>query len=309
MTFLIHAFALAAALAAGGCAPLATDQPASRYPDLELVAAYPVEAPQLLEPSGLTLHDGELYTIADKVDNRIYRIERHAESARLVPHIDFRPPESGTMDWEGITRDPGGAFYLISERRGRLLRVTEDGTASWASPDLRAEGRRKGLFTKVNAGFEGIAWLGPNHWLGAVEREPRGLVEWRGDSEDALAEFSAHPDSPFKDTLPLLRIPDYSGLYADDGRVYALFRNAHLVVRLEKREGEWRETAAWSYRHIETDPRWAYRSQTYGQAEGLVVDGRDVHLIFDNNLGPRVGDPRDRRPLLIHARMPVTGDR
>ncbi len=117
-------------------------------------------------------------------------------------------------------------------------------------------------------------------------------------------EAAIRSDSPFKSALPLLRLPDYSGLTADGEQVYALFRNAHLVVRLEKTDGQWRETAAWSYRHIETRPDLAYQSQTYGQAEGLVVDGRDVYLIFDNNLGPRQADSRDRRPLLIHARFP-----
>jgi uncharacterized protein YjiK len=304
MMLWIQIILIAASLAAPGCAPRPAGPAGAGAPELELVAAYAVEGRRLVEPSGLTLHDGVLYTVADKDDGVIFRIGLEAGVARLVPHIRFDPPESGTMDWEGITVDKGGTFYLISERRGRLLRVTADGTASWASPDLRAEGRRHGLFNKVNAGFEGVAWLGPNHWLGAVEREPRGLVEWRGGGEAVAAEYSVREDSPFKDALPLLRIPDYAGLYADRGTVYGLFRNAHLVVRLEKAGGAWRETAAWSYRHLETDPRWAYRAQAYGQAEGLVVDGRDVYLIFDNNLGARQADPRDRRPLLIHARMP-----
>ena len=73
---------------------------------------------------------------------------------------------------------------------------------------------------------------------------------------------------------------------------------------MERSAGSFIEAEAWSYRHIETDPRWAYRSQMYGQAEGLVVEGRDVYLIFDNNLGPRASDPKDGRPLLVHARFP-----
>ena len=305
----LHILALAAALATSGCLPGQRDAPESGpIPRLELVRAYPVEAPRMLEPSGLTLFDGVLYTVADKVDHTIYRIGLEAETARLSPAIRFNPPDRRTMDWEGITTDPGGSFYLISEQRGRLLQVTSDGTATWTSPDLRSAGREAGLFAKNNAGFEGVAWLGPNHWLGAVEREPRGLVEWTGSGETVQAGAWLHEASPFKQALPILRLPDFSGLHADAGQVYALFRNAHLLIRMEKRGDQWIEKGAWSYRHIETDPRWAYRAQTYGQAEGLVVSGQDVYLIFDNNLGPRMNDSADRRPLLVHARIPESAE-
>jgi uncharacterized protein YjiK len=287
-----------------GCSPLGKSTNSSAIPELELVSVYPVDSKFPMEPSGLTMVDGQLFTVADKSNDTIFRVEFNGEVARLIPAIRFTPPDRRTMDWEGISSDPGGSFYLISEERGRMLRVTRDGSAAWATPDLRKEGRALGMFSKSNAGFEGIAWLGPNHWLGAAEREARGLVEWKGfgDSLDIQAQLNAN--SPYLNALPLLRLPDFSGLHADQSKVYALFRNAHLVVQLEKQNGSWNEIAAWSYRHIETDPRWAYRSQTYGQAEGLVVNGTDVYLILDNNLGGKQADAADRRPILIHARIP-----
>jgi hypothetical protein len=300
----IQLIAISAALLAGGCNPLENNHSRQVVPELELVNAWPVESTRLLEPSGLTRVEGVLYTVADKIDDTLFRIRLEDGVARLDPHIRFRPPGNGSMDWEGVTADQTGTFYLIAERQARLLRLTSDGTAAWAGPSLLKEGRQAGLFSKINAGFEGVAWIGPHHWLAAAEREPRGLVEWWETGEDRNVEASLHLDSPFKSVLPLLRLPDYSGLCADGDKIYALFRNAHLVVRLEKDATGWRETAAWSYRHIETRPDLAYRSQTYGQAEGIVVEGQDVYLIFDNNLGPRQADPRDRRPLLIHARFP-----
>ena len=264
----------------------------------------PVEAPYPLEPSGLALHEGRLYTIADKVDPIIFAIETEETVARLTEALVFHLPEKGPMDWEGLTVDPAGTFTLISESKGRMLRVTPDGIASWATGDLRPHGHSKGLFVKDNAGFEGLTWLGPNHWLGAVEREPRGLVEWRGTDPNLKVEAFVQNASPFQHVLSFFRLADYSALHADGDRCYALFRNAHLVVALEKQNGQWRETAAWDYRFIETDPRFAYRNQAYGQAEGLVVHGRDVYLIFDNNRGPKMADASDRRPLFVHARIP-----
>ncbi|NDV63448.1 hypothetical protein G0Q06_13365 [Puniceicoccales bacterium CK1056] len=304
MMFRIHFLLCLGVCFFTGCRPFGKATTGSIIPDLELVSVYPVESPTLLEPSGMTLHDGRLYAVADKVNNQIFRVELEGNVARLVPHIQFSPPDRRTMDWEGITSDPGGSFYLISEERGRLLRVTADGTAVWITPDLRNKGRSLGLFAKSNAGFEGVAWLGPNHWIGAAEREKRGLVEWSGLDSSLEIEAQLHMESPYKGALPLMRLPDFSGLHADNSNLYALFRNAHLVVQLEKRDGVWEETAAWGFENIETDPRWAYRSQTYGQAEGLVVDGSDVFLILDNNRGGKQSDPADRRPLLIHARIP-----
>lgn len=280
-----------------------TGNPGAEYDRLELVAAYVIDMDLPLEPSGLVRVDGELYTVADKDNRTIYRVEVAGESARLVPAIRFQPP-GADMDWEGITVDANGHFHLISETRGRILEVTPDGRATWATPGLRDRLEAAGLYAKSNAGFEGITWLGPDHWLGAVEREPRGLAEIRMTDGQLEITATQQEHSPFSNALPLLRLPDYSGLDTDEGRIFALFRGAHLVVRLERKAGSFIEAEAWSYRHIETDPRWAYRSQMYGQAEGLVVEGRDVYLIFDNNLGPRASDPKDGRPLLVHARFP-----
>lgn len=301
---LLTLIALASSLT--GCLPRSTgnDAPAGQYPQLELVAAYPVNCSQPVEPSGLTSFNGELFTVADKINDTIFRVVFEEASVRLAAAIRFAPPAKGSMDWEGITCDAAGTFYLISEEHNRLARVTADGVAEWASPSLKTEGRAAGLFAKSNAGFEGVAWLGPNHWLAAVEREPRGLIEWRKQGDRLSVVARQMEQTPFADALNLLRLPDFSGLDTDGGDIFALFRNAHMVVRLVRTGDGFIEQEAWSYRHIETDPRWAYRSQTYGQAEGIVVDGNDVWLIFDNNLGGRMADPDDGRALLVHARFP-----
>ncbi|MEX0327020.1 MAG: SdiA-regulated domain-containing protein [Puniceicoccaceae bacterium] len=290
-------------LAGSGCWRPQGNQGAD-FSKLELVAAYAIDMDLPLEPSGLVRLDGELYTVADKDNRTIYKVQLEGNSAQLVPALRFQPPGYYSMDWEGISTDGSGSFYLISETEARILEVTLDGQVRWATPPLREQLEEAGLYAKSNAGFEGIAWLGPDHWLGAVEREPRGLAEIRLVDGKLKVTATQQEHSPFSNALPLLRLPDFSGLDADGGSIYALFRNAHLVVRIE-REGEgFVEAEAWSYRHLETDPRWAYRSQVYGQAEGLVVEEQDVYLIFDNNLGPRAADPNDGRPLLIHARIP-----
>lgn len=297
-------FLLIFLISLAGCWPIKHASPPVE--ELELISVYPVDIPYPLEPSGLTQFKGSLFTVADKDENTIYRVEMSPPVAKLVPHIRFTPPNPYRMDWEGISSDPAGNFYLISEEQGRILQVRPDGECGWVTPDLMKPTADSGLFAKPNAGFEGIAWMGPNHWLGAVEREPRGFVEYRSaHGADEIQSF-LNEYSPHSNALPILRLPDYSGLDTDSGDIYAIFRAAHLIVRLERHEKSLQESQAWSYRHIETDSRWAYLSQTYGQAEGLVVEGNDVYLIFDNNLGGRQSDPNDGRPMLVHARMPAS---
>ena len=297
-------FLLLMALPLAGCWPITRPSGIRQAVDLELVSALALDVPVPLEPSGLALLDGVLYTVADKDDSTIYRVEMDGQAARLVPHLEFTPPFRYRMDWEGITADAQGNFYLISEEWGRVLRVRPDGSNEWVTPDLMRATAATGLFAKPNAGFEGIALLGQDHFIGAVEREPRGLVEYRLAGGKSVILPTLMEVSPYSNALPLHRLPDYAGLDTDQGKLYALFRGAHLVVELQGSGKSLQEVAAWNYRHIETDPRWAYLAQTYGQAEGLVVEGREVWIIFDNNLGGRQSDPDDGRPLLVHARMP-----
>ncbi len=291
------------ALGLAGCWRNGHETRAGAIQQLELVKAYPVDVPGALEPSGLALWQGQLFTVADKDPNTIYQVVIEGDACRLVPFIDFQPPSRYMLDWEGITVDEAGAFYLISETYSRIAKVDASGSCTWISPDLSVRGSEIGLFATSNAGFEGIARLGENHWLGAVEREPRGLVEFRIDGANQLITASLHEQSPYSMVLDMVRIPDYSGLCTDAGRLYALFRNAHLVVELNRADGSFREINAWNYAHIETDPQLAFIEQTYGQAEGLAIKGKDVYIIFDNNLGGRQRNPNDRRPLFVHARM------
>jgi hypothetical protein len=102
-------FILIPLLSLAGCWPLKQQTPP--VADLDLVAVYTVDMPTPLEPSGLTQYNGELFTVADKDENTIYRVVIDSNVARLVPHIRFTPPNPYRMDWEGISSDPAGNFY------------------------------------------------------------------------------------------------------------------------------------------------------------------------------------------------------
>ncbi|MCC5807544.1 MAG: esterase-like activity of phytase family protein [Opitutales bacterium] len=274
---------------------------------LELVRVFPVESARPVEPSGLCLYQGVLYSVSDKSDGTVYRISFGNGVARMEPHIRFDPPAgAGVMDFEGITVDEEGNFYLASETHARILRVTPEGEAQWHFASVREAGRAVGLFKVPNAYAEGITILDNGNILLAAERQPRGLIEVDGRTGEVVR-AQVMNQTRFSNRLSILRRPDWTGLYNYGGEVFALFRNANLVVRLERGEdGGFRETDdAWGFRHVEESGEFRFDDLRYGKAEGLAIDERYFYIILDNNRRPRAIDRSDRRPLLFVFRNPL----
>lgn len=273
---------------------------------LTLRRSLPLEGPENAQPSGLTLRNDTLFTISDKHDTVIFRIEVQDTAAVMIPAISFRVPgadEKSWFDYEGITCDSTGNFYLASESQFRILRVSADGKAAeWITPELKSYGAEKGLFQVFNAYFEGIAWLAPDRFILAAERQPRGFMEV--DLAENPPKIQAQVFQEVKFPFAEGRFPDFGDLcrYRDD--LYLLERNAFVVTRLIEENGERRQGEGWSYEHVETDPQWRYSDTRFGLAEGLCMDERFIYIVLDNNGDSRRNDPRDRRPLLFILERP-----
>jgi len=294
---------------------LGLDEPAAPVPlELELERALPVEhadGSPAVDPSGLTLVDGTLFTVSDKRPDTIFRLDLHAYRAVLHEHLRF---EAGGRDLEGITADDAGTFYVVSEADCTLLRVVPGGACEALTPSLEALGAAAGLFRRPGeAGPEALARLAPGRFVVGAEREERGLL--RVDVAPGHLAVDARP-LPVRPPVTFGdRTPDLAGLFAAGGELYGLARGASTVVRLQQdAAGAWHETAAWSYAAVENDPRFAYRDMRYGHGEGLAMDERFVYVILDVNAhtaNARVasehpagsGEP-DRRPLLLVLRRP-----
>jgi hypothetical protein len=285
---------------------------------LVLSAALPleVEAPEKdnFQPSGLLLHEGRLLTVSDKHDHAIYGIDVSADHARVRPFVRFAPPpdEPPPLDFEGLSPAPGGGWLVACEAPRRVLHVELDprsaaplpvARASWFSPPLDELGRTNGCLHEVNAGLEGIALSAQGRLVLAGEREPRCLIELEAADDLRSAhvwsmESAAYVAEPGRSL-------DYSDLTLFRGALYALVRNTHLVVRLERTPDGWREGPAFSYRHAEHDPRYMYEDRTFGMAEGIAIDERRVYVLLDNNEKARASDERDRRPILFVFERPA----
>jgi hypothetical protein len=275
---------------------------------LDLIKAYPVEGPDTLEPSGLTLWQGELYCISDNHDWTLFKVVTHESYVSLIPHITFQAPKLDEayepLDWEGITCDAEGDFFLVSESKFRILKIdAQTRKTEWMTPNLENTGRKIGLFKKPNAAFEGIAYLPPDRFILAIEREPRGFMQVRiGTSPPVTSGMIAQHDIRFQN--PLDRHPDFADLFMENDTLYVLERFAGLIRKWDIERGSSLPDKAWSYAHIENDPRFHYSRMKYGHAEGLVMDETTIYIILDNNGLSRVGNASDKRPLLFTIKRP-----
>jgi hypothetical protein len=292
---------------------------ASAPSPLVLRAALPLEVEASegdhFQPSGLVLHEGRLLTVSDKHDRAIYAIDVSADHARVRPFVSFEPPPEvpPPLDFEGLSPAPGGGWLVACEAQRRVLRVEIDprsavsppvGHASWFSPPLDGLVRTNGCLRKVNAGLEGIALSAQGRLVLAGERDPRCLIELEVGAGLASAhvwsmETAAYAAEPGRSL-------DYSDLTLFHGALYALVRNTHLVVRLERTPEGWREGPAFSYRRTEHDPRYMYEDRTFGMAEGVAINEQWVYILLDNNENARASDAHDRRPILFVFERPPT---
>ena len=285
--------------------------PCQAAPVTELILdrAFFIDGPENSQPSGLTIKEGTLFTVSDKHDSTIFKLRLSADKAVMEPYLTFTAPRinehsyTARHDFEGLTCDSQGNFYLVSESRFRILRVSADGTdASWVTPNLKSNGIASGLFKKANAYFEGITLIRPGLFLLCAERQPRGFMTV--DISNSVPRVDAWQSNQTLFEFKKGIHPDFSGLWADNKRLFVLERNAYLVCRMAERSGRWEEQEGWSYRHIVTRPEYRYADTKYGKAEGLCMDKKSVHIILDNNNGSRESAPDDSRPLLLICPRP-----
>ncbi len=279
--------------------------PAASVPELRLVRALPIDRWDSFQPSGLLWHSGRLLTVSDKHDRQVFELLIEKTVARVREYQSFRlPPGVDDLDLEGLSSDGNDGLLLACESKIRVLRVGPDSIATWFTPSLEAVGNAVGLFQLRNATLEGLARLPDGRLLLAAERSQRGLIELPADGDLARAKAWSMPQSAF--SLPPGRLPDWSDLAIDQGQVFALLRNGHLVVQLRREASGWREARAWSFAKTENDDRYAYRNRKYGVAEGLALDGNYIYITLDNNNDGRAIDPSDVRPLLLIFERPTS---
>lgn len=314
------------------CGLAATQVAAAPVAELKLMSEHPVDGMRGGNLSGLAVCGNALWTVSDRDDDQIYRLDTRAPTWQAeAVGIDVPPvPESGLpwglrsrtkaasfirggdLDFEGITCDAAGNRYIVSEAHAAVLQVPPAGAPQWLNiaPAMVQEARASGMLLHFNALFEGLAINpeGDRIWL-AAERERRGLISirpvqglWNCDGPCVLMSEAGRQVQPAKFTDGKAVSKDFADLALFNGKLFTLERNAFQICRRDPVTAS--VELCWSFADETLTPERRY-PQPYGLAEALVVDVEGAWLGIDNNFGPRADG--EKRPMVYRFAAPAGG--
>ncbi|MHC8289298.1 esterase-like activity of phytase family protein [Pseudomonas sp. XS1P51] len=305
---------------------------AEPVPELRLLSEHPVDGMRGGNLSGLALCGKDLWTVSDRDDDQIYRLDTRdtvwqAETVRIgVPPVpDSGLPwglrsrtwvasfvRGGDLDFEGITCDSAGNRYLVSEAHAAVLQVPPVGPTSWLkiSPLLVREARASGLLLHFNSLFEGLAInpAGDTLWL-AAERERRGLLlikrqqtVWDCEGGCVLLSEAGLEMQPTQFPNARAASRDFADLSWFNGKLFTLERNAFEICRRDTVTAK--VERCWSFAEEALQPQRLYKDP-YGLTEALVVDAEGAWIGIDNNNRSRADG--ESRPMVYHFAAPEGG--
>ncbi|MDF3200336.1 esterase-like activity of phytase family protein [Pseudomonas sp. 1912-s] len=322
-------FALAILLLSGLAATSVVAAPAA---ELKLISEHPVDGMRGGNLSGLALCGKELWTVSDRDDDQIYRLDISADTWQAeTVKIDVPPvPESGLpfglrsrtkaaslirggdLDFEGISCDAAGNRYIVSEAHAAVLQVPVTGEPEWLkiAPGMVREARASGLLLHFNALFEGLAVNpeGNQIWL-AAERERRGLISikrpqtlWDCDGPCVLLSEAGTEMQPAQMPKAKAVSRNFSDVALFEGKLFTLESSQFQLCRRDPVTAKVEQ--CWSYADEMLAPQRQY-NQPYGLAEALVMEADGAWIGLDNNFGARADG--EKRPIVYRFAAPAGG--
>jgi hypothetical protein len=316
------------------CALLLTSITASAEPapELRLLSEHVVDGMHGGNLSGLAQCGNDLWTVSDRDDDQIYRLETgngvwHAEAVGIgVPPVpDNGLPwglksrawvasfmRGGDLDFEGITCDSAGNRYVVSESHAAVLQIPPTGPTSWLkiSPIMVREARASGMLLQFNALFEGLAInpAGDQMWLSA-ERQSRGLLlikrkqtVWDCDGGCVLLSEAGMEMQPPQFPKAKAVSRDFSDLSLFNGKLFTLERNAYQICRRDPLTAKVERCWSYAAELLQENRRYP---QHYGLEEALIVDADGAWIGVDNNNGARADG--EVRPVVWRFAAPEGG--
>lgn len=316
------------------CALLLTSMTVSGEPtpQLRLLSEHAVDGMRGGNLSGLAQCGKELWTVSDRDDDQIYRLDTRANVWRAeavgigVPEVpDSGLPwglrsrtwaasfvRGGNLDFEGITCDRAGNRYVVSESHSAVLQIPPTGPTSWLkiSPLMVREARARGMLLRFNALFEGLAINpeGDQLWL-AAERESRGLLlikrrqsVWDCDGGCVLLSEAGKEMQPAQFPNARAMSRDFADLSLFNGKLFTLERKAFEICRRDALTAKVERCWSFAEEALQENRRYP---QGYGLAEALVVDADGVWIGIDNNNGARADG--EVRPMVWRFAAPEGG--
>lgn len=305
---------------------------ADTWPELTLTGEHPVEGMRGGNLSGLAVCRGDLWAVSDRDDDRLYRLDQQNPVWRSQPLIFAAPPvpdsglpmglrsrnwaasfvRGGELDFEGITCDEAGNFFVVSEAHAAVLQIPLKGDPEWLKidPAMTRQARASGMLLHFNALFEGlvISPSGDRLWL-AAERERRGLIMVKRQQSVwsctgscvILSEAGAEVRPPqMNRSRPVSR--DFADLALYEGKLFTLERNGFRICRRDADTGT--VERCWSFAAGALADGRRY-DQPFGLAEALVIDAQGAWVGLDNNGATRADG--ESRPLVWRFAAPKGG--
>ena len=304
---------------------------AAPLPELTLLSEHPVEGMTGGNLSGLAVCSGQMWTVSDRDDNVLYRLDTAQTLWRAEPEEINVPavPESdlpanlrsmaklsslvrgGSLDYEGISCDAAGNRYVVSEANAEVLKVPVNGPPTWLKlpAALVEQARAKGMLQHFNAILEGLAVdpQGERLWL-AAEREQRGLLAVRREGEGWRCKGSCVlRTEPGKEVLPpeiggKTVSRDFADLSLFEGKLFTLERSAYRICRRALTTGK--TERCWSFAQEARVPARVY-DKPFAVTEALIVDKEGAWVGIDNNFDRRADG--ETRPIVWRFAAPDGG--
>ncbi|CAG8864050.1 hypothetical protein PS627_00836 [Pseudomonas fluorescens] len=305
---------------------------ADTWPELKLTAEHPVEGMRGGNLSGLAECRGGLWAVSDRDDDRIYRLDQRDRTWQSQPLTFTAPPvpesglpwglrsgnwaasfiRGGELDFEGISCDDAGNFFVVSEAHAAVLEIPLKGDPDWLriDPAMIRQARASGMLLHFNALFEGLAISpsGDRLWL-AAERERRGLISvrrqqsvWACSGGCVLLSEAGVEMRPAQmhRSRPVSR--DFADLSLHEGKLFTLERNAFRICRRDADTGK--VERCWSFAAGAMADERRY-DQPFGLAEALVIDAKGAWVGLDNNGATRADG--ESRPVVWRFEAPQGG--
>lgn len=300
--------------------------------ELRVLSGHPVDGIRGGNLSGLAMCGGELWTVSDRDDDQIYRLNTadqvwQAEALHIdVPLVpDTGLPwglrsrnwaasfvRGGDLDFEGISCDSAGNRYIVSEGHAAVLQVPISGPPNWLkiTPMMVREARASGMLLHFNAIFEGLAIspAGDQMWL-AAERQSRGLLlikrqqtVWDCDGRCVLLSEGGKEMQPSQFPRAKAVHLDFSDLSLFNGKLFTLERNAFQICRRDAQTAKVERCWSYAAELLQANRRY---SQNFGLEEALIVDADGAWVGVDNNFGPRADG--EVRPIVWRFAAPEGG--
>ena len=239
------------------------------------------------EFSGLCIKDSILYSINDKNENYLYKLNINTNDSTFNA---VSQSVSKNMDFEGICYYKN-SFFAVDEKYCKVYKVVNSTAVEYSKEFLQSLDSQK-LIDKgegANKQIESFAMLSDSTFLIATERgittlakiNVQGKILSKRQIVPLHYEDAYLPDNLLSKNSDIKDANSFSDLCIYEGKAYLLEREKKMIHVIDISNDSFTITKTLSFKNeiIPCEEDHAY----YGASEGIAVDDKYIYIILDNN--------------------------